>query len=123
MTALIVEPMLGFLTFPASLMAFGKLQEVLPQRPITYKGQNFVNLGIFAAAAGIGLALIVAPEQTYLFPIFTVLALTFGVLLIVPIRCAYMATAIPLRTSYPALSATAMGSLLHNTPLTPARSS
>src|SRR5262249_7521839 len=59
MTALIVETLLGFLTFTASLMAFGKLQEILPQRPITYKGQNFVNLGIFAAAAGIGLALIV----------------------------------------------------------------
>jgi proton-translocating NAD(P)+ transhydrogenase subunit beta len=51
MTALIVETLLGFLTFTASMMAFGKLQEVLPQRPITYKGQNFVNLGVFAAAA------------------------------------------------------------------------
>src|SRR3984957_15174672 len=64
MTALIIETLLGFLTFTASLMAFGKLQEVLPQRPMTYKGQNLVNLGVFAAAAGTGLALIVAPEQT-----------------------------------------------------------
>src|SRR5215469_6258516 len=61
MLALIVETLLGFLTFTASMMAFGKLQEVLPQRPITYKGQNFVNLGIFGAAAGVGLALVVAP--------------------------------------------------------------
>src|SRR5580704_18337619 len=44
MLALIVETLLGFLTFTASMMAFGKLQEVLAQRPITYKGQNFVNL-------------------------------------------------------------------------------
>ncbi len=35
MIALIVETLLGFLTFTASMMAFGKLQEVLPQRPIT----------------------------------------------------------------------------------------
>src|SRR5882724_10611759 len=69
MTALVIETLLGFLTFAASLMAFGKLQEVLPQRPITFKGQNFLNLGILAAAAGTGLALIVAPEQTYLFPL------------------------------------------------------
>ncbi len=114
MTALIVETLLGFLTFTASLMAFGKLQEVLPQRPITYKGQNFVNLGIFAAAAGIGLALIVAPEQTYLFPIFTVLALTFGVLLIVPIGGADMPTVIALLNSYAGLSASAMGFVLNN---------
>src|SRR5579871_799420 len=72
MTALIIETLLGFLTFTASLMAFGKLQEVLPQRPITYKGQNFVNLGIFAAAAIVGIILIVSPESAPLFPVFTI---------------------------------------------------
>ena len=40
MVALMLEILLGFLTFTASLMAFGKLQEILPTRPITYKGQN-----------------------------------------------------------------------------------
>jgi H+-translocating NAD(P) transhydrogenase subunit beta len=114
MTALVIETLLGFLTFTASLMAFGKLQEVLPQRPITYKGQNFVNLGIFAAAVGIGLALIVAPEQTALFPIFTVLALLFGVLLIIPIGGADMPTVIALLNSYAGLSASAMGFVLNN---------
>src|SRR5271156_2585200 len=48
MVALVIETLLGFLTFTASMMAFGKLQEVLAQRPITYKGQNFLNLGVFA---------------------------------------------------------------------------
>src|ERR1700751_4694611 len=85
MIALIVEMLLGFLTFTASMMAFGKLQEVLPQRPITYRGQNFVNLGVFIIAVACGVALIISPEQTWLFPIFSVLALIFGVLLIVPI--------------------------------------
>ncbi|HYL38684.1 MAG TPA: NAD(P)(+) transhydrogenase (Re/Si-specific) subunit beta [Bryobacteraceae bacterium] len=114
MTALIVETLLGFLTFTASLMAFGKLQEVLPQRPITYKGQNFVNLGIFAAAAAIGLALIVAPSHTILFPIFAALALVFGVLLIIPIGGADMPTVIALLNSYAGLSASAMGFVLNN---------
>jgi H+-translocating NAD(P) transhydrogenase subunit beta len=114
MTALIVETLLGFLTFTASMMAFGKLQEVLPQRPITYKGQNFVNLGIFAAAAGVGLALIISPEQTTLFPLFVVLALAFGVLLIIPIGGADMPTVIALLNSYAGLSASAMGFVLNN---------
>jgi len=116
MTALVIETLLGFLTFTASMMAFGKLQEVswIPQRPITYKGQNFVNLGIFAAAAGIGLALIVAPGQTTLFPIFTALALIFGVLLIIPIGGADMPTVIALLNSYAGLSASAMGFVLNN---------
>ena len=44
MSVLSMEVILGGLTFTGSLMAAGKLQEVLPQRPITYKGQNLVNL-------------------------------------------------------------------------------
>jgi H+-translocating NAD(P) transhydrogenase subunit beta len=114
MIALIVETLLGFLTFTASMMAFGKLQEVLAQRPITYKGQNFVNLGVFAAAAGIGVALIVSPEQTFLFPLFAALALLFGVLLIIPIGGADMPTVIALLNSYAGLSASAMGFVLNN---------
>jgi NAD(P) transhydrogenase subunit beta len=114
MTALVIETLLGFLTFTASLMAFGKLQEVLPQRPITYKGQNFVNLGVFAAAAGVGLALIVSPGQMVLFPAFIALALLFGVLLIIPIGGADMPTVIALLNSYAGLSAAAMGFVLNN---------
>src|SRR5256886_10603857 len=46
MGVLSLEVILGSLTFTGSLMAAGKLQEILPQRPITYKGQNIVNLGL-----------------------------------------------------------------------------
>ncbi len=114
MIALIIETLLGFLTFTASMMAFGKLQEVLAQRPITFKGQNFLNLGVFAAAAGVGVALIVSPEQTVLFPLFAALALLFGVLLIIPIGGADMPTVIALLNSYAGLSASAMGFVLNN---------
>src|ERR1700674_3635459 len=53
MAVLGMEVILGALTFTGSLMAAGKLQEVLPQRPITYKGQNVVNLGVLAIAVGL----------------------------------------------------------------------
>ena len=114
MGALVVETLLGFLTFTASLMAFGKLQEVLPTRPITYKGQNVVNLSLLASAAVIGVILILHPERTELFPIFCALALTFGVLLIVPIGGADMPTVIALLNSYAGLAACAMGVALDN---------
>ena len=114
MGALVLETLLGFLTFTASLMACGKLQEILPTRPITYKGQNFVNLGLFAAAVLIGVALVASPEKTWLFPIFTLLSLIFGVLLIVPIGGADMPTVIALLNSYAGLSASAMGFVLDN---------
>src|SRR5947199_6290723 len=61
--ALVVETLLGFLTFTGSLMAFGKLQEILPTRPIVYRGQNVINLGLFSRAALMGLALMLHPES------------------------------------------------------------
>jgi H+-translocating NAD(P) transhydrogenase subunit beta len=114
MAALALETLLGFLTCTASLMAFGKLQEILPGRPLTFPGQNFVNLGVFAFAVGIGATLVFAPEQTWLFPIFMLLSLIFGVLLIVPIGGADMPTVIALLNSYAGLSASAMGFALDN---------
>jgi len=114
MIALVIETLLGFLTFTASMMAFGKLAEKLPQRPITYRGQNFVNLGVFTLAAACGVGLVISPEQAWLFPVFSVLALIFGVLLIVPIGGADMPTVIALLNSYAGLSACAMGFVLDN---------
>jgi len=114
MFALILEMLLGYLTFTASTMAFGKLQEILPTRPITYRGQNFVNLGLFGLAVASGIALIIRPEMTWLFPFFAVLSMLFGVLLIVPIGGADMPTVIALLNSYAGLSACAMGFALDN---------
>ena len=114
MGALVLETLLGFLTCTASLMAFGKLQEILPTRPMTYRGQNYVNLGIFVLAVLIGIALIFSPERTYLFPVFAALSLIFGVLLIIPIGGADMPTVIALLNSYAGLSASAMGFALDN---------
>ncbi len=114
MGALALETLLGFLTFTASLMAFGKLQEILPTRPITYPRQNIVNLGIFAAAVTIGVILIARPHMAWLFPMMAVLALVFGVLLIIPIGGADMPTVISLLNSYAGLAAAAMGFALDN---------
>ncbi len=114
MVPLILETLLGFLTFTGSLMAMGKLQEILPSRPITYKGQNLINGTLFAIAVAIGIRLIVVPTDTYLFPIFAGLALLFGILLIIPIGGADMPTVIALLNSYAGLSACAMGFALDN---------
>jgi NAD(P) transhydrogenase subunit beta len=114
MFALVIEVLLGSLTFSASLMAFGKLQEILPQRPITYKGQNFVNLGILAVALLLGVGLVLNPTNTTLFPVMVILAFTFGIMLIVPIGGADMPTVIALLNSYAGLSAAAMGFALDN---------
>jgi H+-translocating NAD(P) transhydrogenase subunit beta len=114
MGALAIEVILGFLTFTASLMAFGKLQEILPQRPITYRGQNLVNLGVLIAAVVLAVWLVVHPGSHGLFLLMCGLALGFGVLLIVPIGGADMPTVISLLNAYAGLSAAAMGFVLNN---------
>jgi NAD(P) transhydrogenase subunit beta len=100
MAVLSMEVILGSLTFTGSLMAAGKLQEILPQRPITYKGQNFVNLALLACAVGIAAILMVHPEQTKLFPAMIIIPLIFGVMLVIPIGGADMPTVISLLNSY-----------------------
>ena len=112
MSVLALEVILGALTFTGSLMAAGKLQEVLPQRPITYKGQNFVNLGLLAVAVGIAVILVLQPEKTFLFPFMIGIPLVFGVMMIIPIGGADMPTVISLLNSYAGLSAAAMGFVL-----------
>ena len=112
MAVLSLEVILGALTFTGSLMAAGKLQEVLPQRPITYKGQNFVNLSLLAVAVVIAVVLVLHPEKVSLFPMIIGIPLVFGVLMIVPIGGADMPTVISLLNSYAGLSAAAMGFVL-----------
>ena len=114
MAALAIETLLGYLTTTASVMAFGKLQEIVPTRPMTYKGQNFVNLLLFAMAAVLGVWMIVTPTPGWVFPTFVALSLLFGVLLIMPIGGGDMPTVIALLNSYAGAAAAAMGFALGN---------
>jgi NAD(P) transhydrogenase subunit beta len=112
MSVLSIEVILGGLTVTGSLMAAGKLQEILPQRPLTYKGQNLVNFLLLAVAVAIAVFLVLHPETRTLFPFMILIALAFGVLLIIPIGGADMPTVISLLNGYAGLSAAAMGFVL-----------
>ena len=109
-----LEVIIGSLTFTGSLIAAGKLQEILPQRPITYKGQNYVSLTTLAAALGLVVALVIHPEMTFLFPIMIGVALIFGIMLVTPIGGADMPTVISLLNSYAGFSASLLGFVLNN---------
>src|SRR5215831_9322991 len=114
MSVLSMEVILGSLTFTGSLMAAGKLQEILPQRPITYRGQNLVNLGLLGVAIAVAAILVKDPGKTQLFPLIVAIPLVFGVMMIIPIGGADMPTVISLLNSYAGLSAAAMGFVLES---------
>jgi NAD(P) transhydrogenase subunit beta len=112
--AIAVEVILGFVTLTGSLMAAGKLQEIIPTRPIVYRGQNVINLALLAVAVVAGAWLIIDPSRWELFPVLIGMSLLFGVLLIIPIGGADMPTVISLLNSYAGLAAVAMGFVLEN---------
>ncbi|HXX27892.1 MAG TPA: NAD(P)(+) transhydrogenase (Re/Si-specific) subunit beta [Terriglobales bacterium] len=114
MAVLSLEVILGSLTFTGSLMAAGKLQEILPQRPLTYRGQNVVNLSLLAVAIAVAVDLMLHPGNRQVFPAMIAISLAFGVLMIVPIGGADMPTVISLLNSYAGLSAAAMGFVLES---------
>src|SRR5580698_9123864 len=114
MGALSAEILLGFLTTTASLIAFGKLQEILPTRPLTYKGQNFVSLIVLGGAVLLGVAMIAGVTDSWVFPTFIGCSLLFGIMLVTPIGGADMPTVIALLNSSAGVAAAAMGFVLDN---------
>src|SRR6516162_9171204 len=114
MTPLGFQVIIGALTFTGSLMAAAKLQELLPGAPMTYKGQNFISMAVFACIVVGFIVLIAAPATSFLFFLIVVLALAFGCLLVIPIGAADMPVVIALLNSYAGLADAAMGFVLLN---------
>ncbi|MBI2487526.1 MAG: NAD(P)(+) transhydrogenase (Re/Si-specific) subunit beta [Deltaproteobacteria bacterium] len=114
MTTIGLEVVIGGLTFTGSLMAAGKLQELLPGAPITYKGQNVSNITLLVVMLGCLFYLIYNPMASWVFYPMVALALVFGFLLVVPIGAADMPVVMSLLNSYAGLADAAMGFVLMN---------
>ena len=114
--AMLFSALIGSISFSGSLIAFGKLQEVLPGRPITYGGQQVVNGVLFAALLGLGIAA-GSTEQGIWMVLLLLGALLFGVMLVLPIGGADMPVVISLLNAFTGLAAASAGFVLENTAL------
>ncbi|MCG3159873.1 MAG: NAD(P) transhydrogenase subunit beta [Acidobacteria bacterium] len=114
MTALGFEVLFGSLTVTGSLLAFVKLQELMRGTPVTYKGQNIINVSLFIIAAAIFIYLIYDPTQSTLFYAMVVLSFLFGILLVLPIGSADMPVVMSLMNSYAGLASAATGFAIGN---------
>jgi H+-translocating NAD(P) transhydrogenase subunit beta len=114
MGALGLEVFLGFLTFTGSLMAFGKLQGILPGSPITYKGQNASNIVLFLGALVLLVLVVLDPTRSALFYLMGAIGFVVGILFVIPIGGADMPVVISLLNSYAGLAAAATGFALNN---------
>jgi NAD(P) transhydrogenase subunit beta len=114
MGALGFEVLLGSLTTTGSLIACGKLQGVLPGKPLVFKGQNVFNMALLAATVGCLVCMLVYSGNTTFFYVMIGLALVFGVLLVIPIGSADMPVVMSLLNSYAGLASAATGFALGN---------
>jgi NAD(P) transhydrogenase subunit beta len=112
--AILLSALIGSISFAGSLIAFGKLQELLSGRPIVYPGQQFVNGAVLLVALALGVAIVAGAERDVYVVGLIAAALVFGVLFVLPIGGADMPVVISLLNAYTGLAASAAGFLLHN---------
>jgi H+-translocating NAD(P) transhydrogenase subunit beta len=108
---------IGSVSFWGSNIAFGKLQEVLPGRPIQLPGQLFVNIGLLAVAVGCSIVIAGGTESELLFLAILVAAALLGNMFVLPIGGADMPVVISLLNAFTGLSAAAAGVALDNVAL------
>jgi proton-translocating NAD(P)+ transhydrogenase subunit beta len=114
MLAVGFEVLFGSLTITGSLMAFSKLQGILPSPPITYRFQNVSNIALFVAAVAMFAYLIFRPDTIAVFFIMLGVGLAIGVLIVMPIGGADMPVVLALLNSYAGLASAATGFAIDN---------
>jgi NAD(P) transhydrogenase subunit beta len=108
----------GSVSFWGSNIAFGKLQEVIPGRPISIgPAQQFVNLALLAAAVACGAAIVAGSDAEILMIALLLAAAVLGNFVVLPIGGADMPVVISLLNAFTGLSAAATGVALNNTAL------
>ncbi|HLH66662.1 MAG TPA: NAD(P)(+) transhydrogenase (Re/Si-specific) subunit beta [Solirubrobacteraceae bacterium] len=105
----------GSISFWGSNIAFGKLQELLPGRPIKLPGQSIVNLALLAVCLASAIALAAGTHSQALFILGILLAAALlGNMVVLPIGGADMPVVISLLNAFTGLSAAATGVSLSN---------
>jgi NAD(P) transhydrogenase subunit beta len=102
--AIALSGLIGAISFAGSMVAFGKLQELISGRPITYPGQQFVNAGLFLGCIAAGVALVSGVQDEWLLWILVAGASVFGVLFVLPIGGADMPVVISLLNAFTGLA-------------------
>lgn len=112
--ATVASGIIGSVTFWGSMVAAGKLQGWIEEKPILFKGHHIVNLILLTLSLISGIWLILHPSITWFYWVLVIFASVLGVLLVTPIGGADMPVVICLLNSYSGLAAAATGFVLNN---------
>jgi NAD(P) transhydrogenase subunit beta len=113
LVTIVLSILIGGLTFTGSLVAYGKLSEVIGGKPVMFKGQQVVNSLIVLGVVASAVMFCLEPNGQWLYIVIG-LALLFGVMAVIPIGGADMPVVISLLNSYSGLAACAAGFAIGN---------
>ena len=108
---------IGAMTFSGSVIAFGKLSAMITSRPVLLPARHVLNLAMFVIVVGFGVAFVQAdsPSDAYMpLLVMTIIALVFGVHMVIAIGGADMPVVISMLNSYSGWAAAATGFMLSN---------
>jgi NAD(P) transhydrogenase subunit beta len=104
---------IGAITFTGSLIAFGKLQGIVPGKPIIFPNQHIINAGLGGFLVFL-IIMLCATQATFFFWAIVLLAFLLGVLMIIPIGGADMPVIVSMLNSYSGWAAAGIGFTLQN---------
>jgi NAD(P) transhydrogenase subunit beta len=113
----VLSAIIGSVSFSGSVIAFGKLQEIMPGRPIVYPGDKVVNVLLLGAVIALAVLAISGSTSVALFCAIVGTAAILGILMVLPIGGADMPVVISMLNSFTGLAAGLAGFVLHNTAL------
>ena len=108
---------IGAVTLTGSLVAFGKLQEILSGQSIGFPGMKFINALLLITAIYCVVRVVMNPEDVTWIYIMIGSAAVLGLLLVLPIGGADMPVVIALLNSYSGIAAASAGFIMNNTVL------
>ena len=109
--------LIGAVTLTGSFIAFGKLQGIVTERPVRYKGEQVVKVILLLASLALSVFIVINPQETMYYWILTGVAGLLGIFLVLAIGGADMPIVIALLNSYSGLAAAATGFVLSNSVL------
>ena len=116
LVGMLFSAVIGSVSFWGSLVAFGKLQELVPGRPLVFPAQNLFNALLGLALVAL-VALTAVTENGIWFVLLFALAAVLGVMFVLPIGGADMPVVISLLNACTGLAAASTGFVLDNTAL------
>ena len=115
LAAIAFSTILGSLTLTGSFIAFGKLQEIIPTRPILFPLRNYLNSFLLLLILFFAIIMII-PNFSSLNILYILIALSLlaGILIVIPIGGADMPVIIALLNSYSGIAGAGAGFVLNN---------